>query len=90
MDVEITIMGVPEEVRDELATRAALRGQSMQEYLRGELVRLASKPSVEVWLERVQERKAAYGTQVTAAEILGVREQLLYGPVFRGDTGVKS
>jgi plasmid stability protein len=75
MAVQITIRGVPEEVRDELAARAALRGQSMQEYLRGELERIASKPSVEAWLQRVQERKAAYGTQVSAAEILEARDQ---------------
>ena len=62
-------------MRDELAARAALRGQSMQEYLRGELERIATKPSVETWLDRVQERKAAYGTQVTAADILGARDQ---------------
>jgi hypothetical protein len=47
----------------------------MQEYLRGELERIASKPSVEAWLQRVQERKAAYGTQVSAAEILEARDQ---------------
>ena len=75
MAVQITIRGVPEEVRDELAARAALRHQSMQEYLKGELVRLASKPSVEVWLERVQERKAAYGTRAPATEILEARDQ---------------
>ena len=75
MTVQITIRGVREEVRDELAARAALRGQSMQEYLRGELEQLASKPSVEAWLERVQERKAAYGTQVTAADILETRNR---------------
>ena len=62
-------------MRDELAARAALRGQSMQEYLRGELERIATKPSVEVWLERVQERKAAYGTQVTANDIVEARDQ---------------
>ena len=75
MAVQITIRGVPEEVRDELAARAALRGQSMQEYLRGELVQLASKPSVDAWLERVQERKAAYNTRVTAADILEERDK---------------
>ena len=75
MTVQITIRGVPDEVRDELAARAALRGQSMQEYLRGELERIATKPSVEVWLERVQERKAAYGTQVTANDIVEARDQ---------------
>ena len=75
MTVQITIRGVPDEVRDELAARAALRGQSMQEYLRGELERIATKPSVEAWLERVQERKAVYRTEVTAADILEARDR---------------
>ena len=75
MDVEITIREVPTEVRDKLAARAALRHLSLEDYLRGELVRLVSKPSVEEWLERVQERKAAFGTRVSAAEILEARDQ---------------
>ena len=53
MAVQITIRGVPEEVRDELAARAALKRQSMQEYLREELERLAALPSIETVLEEV-------------------------------------
>ena len=54
MAVQITIRGVPEEVRDELAVRAALERQSMQEFLRGELERIASRPSVSAWLSEVR------------------------------------
>ena len=36
--VAITIRDVPDEVRDELAARAARSGQSLQEYLRAVLV----------------------------------------------------
>ena len=75
MDEEITIRGVPKKVRAELVRRAALHGLSLEEYLSGLLERLASKPPVEAWVERVQERKAAFGTRVTAAEILGVRDR---------------
>ena len=46
MPVQITIRGVLEEVRDKLAARAALQRQSMQEFLRGELERIASRPSI--------------------------------------------
>ena len=42
MPVQITIRGVPEAVRDELAVRAALKRQSMQEFLRGELQRVVA------------------------------------------------
>ncbi len=74
MSVRITIRGVPEEVRDVLAARAALKHQSMQEYLRGELERLAARPSVESWLEEVRRRKQAAGTSVSVSEILEARD----------------
>lgn len=74
MPVQITIRDVPDDVRNELASRAALRGQSMQEFLRGELERIASRPSNDVWLEEVRRRKEAFGARVTAAEILEARD----------------
>lgn len=70
MPVQITIRGVPDEVRDELASRAARQGQSMQQYLRGELERIASKPDAETWLRKVRERKAASESTVTTEQIL--------------------
>jgi hypothetical protein len=74
MGVQITIRDVPEEVRDELASRAALQRKSMQEFLRGELERIASRPSLETWLRDVRERKAASGTRVRAADIVSARD----------------
>lgn len=74
MAVQITIRDVPEEVRDELASRAALQRKSMQEYLRGELERLASRPSLENWLRSVQERKEASGTRVGTDTIVSARD----------------
>ena len=70
MAIQITIRDVPEKVRDELAARAALQGKSMQEYLRAELERLAGKPSVDVWLERVRKRKRASQSRVPTRKIL--------------------
>ena len=75
MPVHITIRGVPEAVRDELAVRAALRRQSMQEFLRGELVRIVSKPSIDTWLRDVRSRKAAAQTRVRPSSILDVRHK---------------
>jgi len=72
--VQITIRGVPEEVRDELAARAAAQRRSMQEYLRGELERIAARPSLDTWLREVQYRKAATGTHVEASDILQARD----------------
>lgn len=74
MPVQITIRNVPEEVRDELAARAALQRQSMQEFLRGELERIASRPSAAAWLQGVRERKAAAETRVEPRKILRARD----------------
>lgn len=74
MSIQITIRDVPEKVRDELAARAALQGKSMQEYLRAELERLASRPSVHAWLEQVRKRKRASRTRVSSGQILKQRD----------------
>jgi plasmid stability protein len=74
MPVQITIRDVPEEVRDELAGRAAKQGKSMQEYLRAELERLADRPSVDAWLKQVSARKRASQTRVSTARILKSRD----------------
>lgn len=74
MTVQITIRDVPDNVRDELASRAALEGKSMQEFLRAELERLASRPSIDAWLKQVKARKRIGTTRVTAREILANRD----------------
>ncbi|MCY4107727.1 MAG: hypothetical protein OXG11_01715 [Chloroflexi bacterium] len=73
MAVQITIRGVPEEIRDELAARAALRDQSMQEFLRGELERIASRPSPDALRTRICYRKRTSGTRVPLSTILQAR-----------------
>ena len=45
----------------------------MQEYLLGELERLAARPTVETWLQSVRERKAAAGTRIDAEKIVDAR-----------------
>jgi plasmid stability protein len=70
MSVQVNIRDVPEEVRDELASRAALQGQSMQEFLRAELIRLASRPSIDAWLLQVRKRKRTTQTRISPAQIL--------------------
>jgi hypothetical protein len=74
MGPPITIRDVSEEVRDELASRAARERKSMQEYLKQELERLAARPSMPAWLERVRERKRAAESHVTAKQILKHRD----------------
>jgi plasmid stability protein len=70
----ITIRDVPDDVRDELAGRAARAGRSLQEHLRSELIELARRPSVEQLLHRVRERKAATSTRLGIEEILEYRD----------------
>lgn len=74
MPIQITIRDVPEKVRDELAARAALQGKSMQEFLRGELERLAARPSVDTWLQRVRARKRASQTRISSEKLLEARD----------------
>ncbi len=67
----ILIRDVPDEVRAELAARAARNGQSMQEFLRATLVEMTAKPSPEEWVRRVERRLAAFeGPGLTAEEIV--------------------
>jgi plasmid stability protein len=70
----ITVRNVPEETSKELAARAARRGQSLQEYLRHELVELASRSDPEEWVQRVRARVARMNTRLTVEEILEHRD----------------
>ena len=72
MAVLITMDDVPEAVRDALMARAALRGQSLQQFLRCELARIASRPSG-AWLDGVRKRKAVAGTRMPPSKILAAR-----------------
>ncbi|WP_299959132.1 FitA-like ribbon-helix-helix domain-containing protein [uncultured Modestobacter sp.] len=74
MSVSMTIRDVPDETRDELAARAARAGQSLQEYVRGQLTALANRPSPEDLWARVQQRVATTGTRLPAEAILTDRD----------------
>ena len=74
MAVQLTIRDVPEKVRDELAARAALQGKSMQEFLRAELERLATRPSLDAWLQQVRRRKRAAQNRISSGKILEDRD----------------
>ena len=76
MGVQITIRNVDEEVRDILKARAARRRQSMQEYLRVELERLASQPAIDELLifDEVRARKAADPAYIGVESILRARD----------------
>lgn len=69
----ITIRNVPDEVRDDLAARAARAGCSLQEHLRAELIDLARRPSVDQLLSQAESRKHATGARLSAERILAHR-----------------
>ncbi len=70
----ITVRNVPEDARDRLAARAALSGRSLQEYLRMELIDLASRPSPDEVRERIRSRKRATGAEVHIETLLALRD----------------
>lgn len=70
----VTIRNLPDDVRDELAARAARSGQSLQEHLRAALIELAARPSASDLMARVRIRKAATGGRLAADAILRHRE----------------
>ena len=74
MSVAITVRDVPDQVRDELAARAARGGRSLQEYLRGVLIEMTARPPVDDVIARARARVAATGTRVDAASILDARD----------------
>ena len=74
MTVSITIRKVPRSVRNELASRAALEGKSMQKYLLALLEQTVARPSMEVLMRRIRAQKRAAGTRVSVADILEARD----------------
>ncbi|MDQ6822712.1 MAG: hypothetical protein M3076_20660 [Actinomycetota bacterium] len=74
MGVAITVRDVPDEVRDELAARAARAGQSLQEYVRAMLISSAARPPVADVIARARARVEATGARADASSILGARD----------------
>jgi plasmid stability protein len=72
--VAVTIRDVPEEVRDELAARAAREGKSLQEYLRSLLMDVADKPTVGEVLSRARARVTATGVRLDPAATVGAKD----------------
>jgi plasmid stability protein len=70
----ITIRDVPDETRDELASRAALSGRSLEEYVRSQLIALARRPDAEALLAQVRDRKRRTGSRLPVESILGYRD----------------
>ena len=74
MTVSITIRKVPRGVRNELASRAALEGKSLQKYLLALLEETVARPSMAMLMERVRKRVKAEGSSVSVEAILEARD----------------
>lgn len=70
----ITVRDVPATARNELASRAARSGRSLQEYLRQELIDLASRPDPNALARRITERKQRTSTTLPASKIIEHRD----------------
>lgn len=74
MAVAVTVRDVPQEVRDELAARAARKGQSLQEYLRARLIAEASKPAVDDALSEIRRYVSVSGAELSVERVLSDRD----------------
>jgi antitoxin FitA len=68
MPVAITIRNVPDHVRNELASRAAAQGWSLQEFLLQQLIELSKRPDRVSLLARIERRLD--GTTLTTAQLI--------------------
>jgi len=73
MAVAVTVRNVPNEVRNELASRAALKGWSLQEFLLQELVVLSQRPDREVLVARLRANSAGH-QPVSVDDIVAARD----------------
>lgn len=74
MTVSITVRNVPDDVRDELASRAARVGKSLQEYLKGMLIDSAARLPVADVIARARSRVSSTRSAVGAESILAARD----------------
>jgi antitoxin FitA len=73
MPVAVTVRNVPDQVRNELASRAAAKGWSLQEFLLSELILLSERPNNAELIARARERLAGPGP--TIEQILKARDE---------------
>jgi hypothetical protein len=70
----VLIRDLPEQTHRELLRRAEQRGQSLQQYLTAELTRLASSPTLDDVLRRIDTRVGGrVGLEQAVADLAGER-----------------
>lgn len=72
----VLVRDVPEDVHAALQRRAERSGQSLQQYLAGELRRLAERPSIDEVLERIERHSGGrVGLQQAADDLAEERQR---------------
>ena len=72
----VLVRDVPEQVHARLQARAAERGQSLQQYLAGEMRRLAERPSMDEVLARIEARRGGVvGLDQAVADLAAERDR---------------
>lgn len=68
--MNVLVRDIPDDVHAALQRRAERRGQSLQQYLAGELRRLAEQPTVDEVLDQIEQRHGGAVGLAQAAEDL--------------------
>ena len=68
--MNVLVRDIPDDVHEALQRRAERRGQSLQQYLAGELRRLAEQPTIDELLDRVARRRGGSVGLAQAADDL--------------------
>jgi plasmid stability protein len=72
----LLVRDVPDDVHAALQRRAERRGQSLQQYLAGELRRLAERPGVDEVLDRIERHRGGrVGLRQAADDLVAERER---------------
>lgn len=72
----VLVRDVPDDVHSQLLHRADERGQSLQQYLAGELRRLAERPTMDEVLARITGRRGGrVGLQQAVTDLAGERDR---------------
>jgi len=70
MNKMIQIRNVPEKLHRKLKARAAAEGLTLSDYLREEIERLASKPTLKQWAQDVRQLDIHVGGKLSAVDLV--------------------
>jgi plasmid stability protein len=75
MSKMIQVRDVPDSVHGTLKARAAREGMSLSDFIKRELERVAERPTMQEWLERMQEPRVISVKRAAAQVIRELRDE---------------